>query len=50
MIDLPRSTYYYRSGQTAKPLNDLELVQLIDDIHDVFPGYGYRDAFIPPGE
>lgn len=37
MIDLPRSTYYDRSVQTAKPLNDFELVQLIDDIRDVFP-------------
>ncbi len=42
MINLPRSTYYYRSGETQQPIDDLALIALIDDIHDVFPGYGYR--------
>src|SRR5450830_130948 len=42
MIDLPRSTYYYQPTQACKQLNDLELAELIGDIHDVFPGYGYR--------
>jgi len=28
--------------QAGKQLNDLELAELISDIHDVFPGYGYR--------
>src|SRR5450830_1636252 len=42
MIDLPRSTYYYQPTQASTQLNDLELAELIGDIHDVFPGYGYR--------
>jgi putative transposase len=42
MINLPRSTYYYRSGETKEQIDDLALIALIDDIHDVFPGYGYR--------
>ncbi|CUX56584.1 hypothetical protein AGR7B_pAt0323 [Agrobacterium deltaense RV3] len=42
MIDLPRSSYYYRS--TAKALNhgDAELVAIIEDIQDELPCYGYR--------
>ncbi len=39
MIDLPRSTYYYRS--TAKALN-LGDVAIIEDIQDELPCYGYR--------
>ncbi|SFI34383.1 hypothetical protein SAMN04515618_11856 [Collimonas sp. OK307] len=39
MINLPRSTYYYRSGETKKQIDDLALIALIDDIHDVFPDY-----------
>lgn len=36
------STYYYRPTQAGKQLNDLQLVELIGNIHDVFPGYAYR--------
>lgn len=42
MIELPRSTYYYRSSARAAELGDARLVELIGDIQDVFPGYGYR--------
>jgi putative transposase len=42
MIDLPRSTYYYRSTSQAPPISDTCLVELIGDIQDEFPGYGYR--------
>jgi putative transposase len=42
MIDLPCSTYYYQPKPAAEALGDHALAQLIDDIHDVFPGYGYR--------
>lgn len=42
MIDLPRSTYYYRPSAAERQIDDLALVGLIDDIHDEFPGYGYR--------
>lgn len=43
MIELPRSTYYYRP--TAAPstnLTDDELRRRIEDIQDELPGYGYR--------
>ncbi|WDZ97364.1 IS3 family transposase [Herbaspirillum sp. WKF16] len=42
MIDLPHSTYYYQPKPATAALSDHELAQLIGDIHDVFPGYGYR--------
>lgn len=42
MIKLPRSTYYYRSTQSALGLTDIRLVELIGDIQDELPGYGYR--------
>lgn len=42
MIDLPRSTYYYQPKPAIAALSDHELAQLAEDIHDVFPGYGYR--------
>ena len=42
MIDLPRSTYYYRSQQSTSALSDNHLVELIGDIRDEFAGYGYR--------
>ena len=42
MIDLPRSTYYYRPKPAIAALSDHELALLVEDIHDVFPGYGYR--------
>jgi putative transposase len=42
VINLPRSTFYYRSTATAPSPSDEQLVQHIDDIQDEFPGYGYR--------
>lgn len=42
MIDLPRSTYYYRSTARASKLGDAELVAIIEDIQDELPCYGYR--------
>ncbi|WP_312404251.1 hypothetical protein [Rhizobium sp.] len=35
MIDLPRSSYCYRSTATALSLGDSELVAIIEDIQDV---------------
>jgi putative transposase len=42
VIHLPRSTYYYRSTANEADLSDARLVDLIGDIQDEFPGYGYR--------
>ena len=42
MIDLPRSSYYYRSTARALNLGDTELVAIIEDIQDELPYYGYR--------
>jgi len=42
VIDLPRSTFYYRPTAHAAPISDSDLVDLIGDIQDDFPGYGYR--------
>jgi putative transposase len=42
VIELPRSTYYYRSTASALGLTDRRLVELIGDIQDELPGYGYR--------
>lgn len=42
MIDLPRSTYYYRSQRQPPAISDDSLVELIGEIHDEFAGYGYR--------
>jgi putative transposase len=42
VIDLPRSTFYYRAMSVSPPITDDKLVGLIGDIQDEFPGYGYR--------
>jgi putative transposase len=42
VISLPRSTYYYRSTAAESDLTDKRLVDLIGDLQDEFPGYGYR--------
>jgi putative transposase len=34
MIDLPRSTFYYRSTARTLNLGDAELVAIIEDIQD----------------
>ncbi|WP_420473697.1 hypothetical protein [Noviherbaspirillum sp. ST9] len=42
MINLPRSTYYYRSTAAGTDLMDKRLIDLIGEIQDGFPGDGYR--------
>ena len=42
MIDLPRSTFYYRPSNCTPKVVDGQLVELIGDIKDDFPSYGYR--------
>lgn len=42
MIELARSTYYYRSSAQATGLSDERVVELIGAIQDELPGYGYR--------
>lgn len=37
MIDLPRSSYYYRSTARALNLGDTEIVAIIEDIQDELP-------------
>jgi len=42
VIELPRSTFYYRAIGDAGDLADDHLVELIQTIQDELPGYGYR--------
>jgi putative transposase len=42
VIELPRSTYYYRSTAKAAAITDARLVEWIDEIQIEFAGYGYR--------
>ena len=42
MIEIPRSTYYYRSTAKALALTDGRIVELINAIQDELAGYGYR--------
>lgn len=42
MIELPRSTYYYRSTASPVALADDRVAELITTIQDELPGYGYR--------
>jgi putative transposase len=42
VIDLPRSTFHFRSTAANGTLADAELVELIGTIQDEMPGYGYR--------
>lgn len=42
MIELPRSTYYYRPSAVEPGLSDTSLVELIRQIQGELPGYGYR--------
>jgi putative transposase len=42
VIELPRSTYYYRSTAHTLGLSDERVVELIGHIQDEMPGYGYR--------
>ncbi len=39
-MDLPRSTYYYRSK--SKPEGEQELLKCIEAVIEEFPGYGDR--------
>ena len=41
-MNLPRSTYYYRTAAKAEGLTDAELTAIIEDIQDELPCYGYR--------
>lgn len=42
VIDLPRSTFYYRPTAHTPPIGDSDLAELIGNIQDDPPGYGYR--------
>ena len=42
MIDLPKSTLYYRATTRPAKISHAELVSLIEDIQDELPCYGYR--------
>ncbi|MET3515025.1 transposase InsO family protein [Pseudacidovorax sp. 1753] len=42
MIELPRSTYYYRASPSADALSDESLVELIGQVREAWPSYGYR--------
>ena len=42
MIQMPRSTYYYRPTARDNALSDDRLAELIGEIQDEFEGYGYR--------
>ena len=44
MINLPRSTFYYRSTAVTESLGDTTLAELIEAIQDELPGYGYRSV------
>lgn len=42
-MGISRSSYYYESNHfTEKLKSDLKLKEVIKDIHDEYPGYGYR--------
>ena len=53
MIDLPKSTFYYRATTRTAKISDAELVSLIEDIQDELPCYGYRrvtrESFVAAG-
>ncbi len=38
----PRSTYYYRSTRKSLGRTEERLIELIEEIQDELPGYGYR--------
>ncbi len=42
MIQLPPSTFYYRSSLSVPTLSDAQLIDLIGHIQDELSGYGYR--------
>ena len=42
MIQLPRSTFYYRSTSAVAGLSDEHLIEMIGGVQDELPGYGYR--------
>lgn len=42
MIQIPRSTYYYRPAAQDTALSDDRLAELIGEIQEEFEGYGYR--------
>ena len=42
MIDLPRSTFYYRATAAAQKIGDADLVEKVRQIQEEFAGYGKR--------
>lgn len=42
VVELPRSTFYYRPASQNEAITECRLVELIGDIQDDLPGYGYR--------
>lgn len=42
MIELPRSTFYYRQTQRGSGVTDERLLELISDVRCEWPAYGYR--------
>ncbi len=42
MIELPRSTFYYRPTAASQSMSDARLIELIESIQEELPGYGYR--------
>lgn len=38
VIELPRSTFYYRASEAGDVLSDLQVVHLIESIQDELPG------------
>jgi putative transposase len=42
VIELPRSTFYYRQAQREASVTDARLLELISDVRCEWPAYGYR--------
>ena len=42
MIEMPRSTFYYRAQEEAEGLSDNQVAQLVQDVQRDLPGDGYR--------
>jgi putative transposase len=42
VIELPRSTFYYRQAKRGAGMTDARLLELISDVRCEWPAYGYR--------
>jgi putative transposase len=42
MIQLPRSTFYYRAVEQSPHLSDEQIVEQRETLQDELAGYGYR--------